>query len=111
MEKRVVVIKTVGNTNMGTPIVDAITRVIPLEDSEEVAAMRAENVQLKARDGVRRDGDDKRWIETQAKLAARYGVRRHGPVYQRLLVGWAMLWLEVLNWFHYFQSWNREGGL
>lgn len=108
MKKRVVVIKTVGNADLGAPIADAMTRVIPMENSEEVAAMRAENEQLKARDGVRRDGDDKRWLETQARLAAAYGVRRHGHLYQRLLVGWAMLWVDILGWFRWFQRWNRE---
>ena len=109
MEKRVVVIKTVGNTDMGAPIADALTRVIPMEDSEALAAMKAENEQLKARDGVRRDGDDKRWEETRARLAAEYGVKRHGAAYQRLLLGWAMLWLGILDWFRFFQTWNREG--
>jgi hypothetical protein len=109
MEKRVVVIKTVGVPEMGAPIADALTRVIPLADGEELAAVKAENEHLKARDGVRQSGDDKRWEETQAKLAAAYGVRRHGRLYRRLLVSWAMLWVEIFDWFHFFQTWNREG--
>ena len=105
---KTVVIKTVGDPAYGAPIVNAMTRVLPLENCEELEAVRAENKQLKARDGVRQDGDDKRWEATQAKLAAAYTVRRHGRVYQKLLVAWAMLWVEIFSWFRFFQSWNRE---
>ena len=48
-------------------------------------------------------------LETQAKLAAAYGVRRHGRLYRRLLVAWAMMWVEIFDWLHYFKTWNREG--
>lgn len=106
--KRVVVIRTVGDRELGAPIESALAaRVIPL-DSGEMEAVRAENKRLNAVNGVRAEGDEKRWPEIQADMARAYAVKRHGRLYEKLLLAWALLWLEIVEWYRYFEAWNRS---
>lgn len=105
---RVIVIRTVGDRELGAPIESALAqRVIPL-DSGELEAVRAENKRLNAVNSVRAEGDEKRWPEIQEDMARAYAVKRHGRLYEKLLLAWAMLWLEIVEWARYLAEWNRE---
>ena len=70
--------------------------------------MEAENRQLKAVDGVRREADARRWERTRRRLARKYAVERHGRLYGAVwgLIGGAVLVVD--GWRRYFQGWNRE---
>lgn len=106
--KRAVMIKVYGDAEMGQAMAGAVAqRVIPL-NTEEMEAVKAENKRLKAINGVRAIADDKRWTETQAKLARTYAVKRPGAICSALLVAWAVLWLEIVDWYRYFSTWNRS---
>lgn len=105
--KRAVMIKVYGDPEMGEAMAGAVAgRVIPLDD-REMEAVRAENKRLSAINGVRAEGDEKRWPEIQADMARVYAVKRHGRVYEAVLLAWAMLWLEIVEWYRYFEAWNR----
>ena len=105
--KRAVVIRTVGDAELGSAIAEGMScRVIPL-DTGELEAVRAEVKRLEAVNGVRARGDTKRWAETKAEMARMYPVRRPGPVRETLLLAWAMLWMEIYEAFEYLSAWNR----
>ena len=90
-----------GDRQIGNAIREGIT-------SAELDMVRAENRRLNAINGVRAEGDEKRWPEIQADLARTYTVKRHGVVYRTLLLAWAMLWLEIMGAYEYLSAWNRE---
>lgn len=58
-------------------------------------AVEADLRKLQARDGVRREGDDRRWKRTQRRLERKYAVRPVGKVRKALLVSWALVWYSV----------------
>jgi len=81
-----------------------------IADGANAVALReakAENKQLKARDGVRREADEKRWKSTKRKLARKYRVRPVGKARGAILGAWALLWLDILGWYDYFKRLNR----
>ena len=70
--------------------------------------VEAENRQLRAIDGVRREADAKRWQRTQRRLARKYSTEPMGRLHGAILGVWALLWLSVVEWIRYFERWNRE---
>ena len=71
-------------------------------------AVEAENRQLKAREGVRRQGDAKRWQRTQRRLARKYTVKPVGRARGAILLVWALSWMVVFECFRRLQAINRE---
>ena len=102
MEKRAIVIRTVGNPEIAGAIVDAMKRqVIPL-DNDELLAVRAElarlksmNERLETRDGVRQNGDKRRWEATKHDLEEKYGTKPKSAVQDNLLVIYALVSLTI----------------
>ena len=71
-------------------------------------AVEAENRQLKARDGVRRRADDRRWERTQRRLARKYTVKPVGRVRGAIMGVWGLLWLGVDEAYKRLSAWNRS---
>ena len=59
--------------------------------------MERENRQLKAREGVRREADAKRWQRTQKRLARKYTVKPVGKARGAVLGAWALVWTVLLG--------------
>ena len=57
---------------------------------------RTEITRLQAIDGVRRNGDDRRWERTRRRLARKYRVAPVGPVRGAILGVWAMAWYGLV---------------
>ena len=70
--------------------------------------VEAENQHLRARDGVRREADDRRWERTRRRLEKKYSTRPVGRARGAILGAWGLLWLEVAEWVDYFRRWNRD---
>ena len=105
---RAIVIKTAGDPEIAGAIVDGITKkVIPL-DADELATVKAECARLKARDGVRRSKEDDEWPAIRDGMAVKFGCKTHGPVYNNILLAWAIMWLVIFECFRRLQAWNRE---
>lgn len=105
--RRAVVVKTVkayGDTEIGDVLKSCVENSM---NNKELAVVRAECAQLRDREGVRRYGDDKRWAEIKADLAATYYIKPHGVVYEKLLVAWAMLWFRIGQVYQRLSAMNR----
>lgn len=102
MERRAVVIKTAGDSALANAIVDGMT-------AKELDAVRAENRRLNALNGVRREGDDRRWERTKRRLARKYSIKHTGRLRGAILGLWGLLWYKVDGAVKYMQRWNREG--
>lgn len=63
--------------------------------------VEAENRHLKAVDGVRRQGDAKRWQRTQRRLARKYTVKPVGRARGAILGVWALVWTVLLGMTDY----------
>ena len=74
----------------------------------ELQRVSAENERLKAREGVRREADDKRWIKTKRRLARKYSVKPVGRARGAILGAWGLLWTEIYGIYNYFSAINRE---
>ena len=70
--------------------------------------VEAENRHLKAVDGVRRQGDDRRWQRTQKRLERKYAVRPVGKVRKALLVSWALMWYSVYTMGEHLVEMSRR---
>ena len=76
---------------------------------EEMDMIKAENKQLKAKQGVKEFAEDAAWKEIKAKMARTYRVKRHGKVYNFILLTWAMLCCAIREEYKRLSAWNREG--
>ena len=74
----------------------------------ELRMVRAEYAKLQAKDGVRREGDDRRWERTRRRLARKYSIKPVGRARGAILGGWALFWTVIYNVFEYFSEINRE---
>ena len=74
----------------------------------ELQWVSAENERLKAREGVRRQGDDRRWQRTQRRLERKYSVRPIGKVRKALLVSWALAWYSVYTMGEHLVDMSRR---
>ena len=70
--------------------------------------MEAENRRLKAMDGVRRQGDDRRWQRTQKRLARKYTVKPVGRARGAILGAWALAWTVLLGMTDFLVSGGRK---
>lgn len=112
--RRAVVVKTVktyGDTEIGKALENCLVESM---NSHELAVVKAECAQLRSekkeqddREGVRKYGDDKRWVEIKADLAATYYIKPHGAVYNKVLVAWAMLWFWIGQAYAKLAEMNR----
>lgn len=100
---RAVVIKTYGDQQIAGAIVEGMAQGARPNERE----VEAENRQLRARDGVRREADAKRWKNTQRRLARKYTVMPVGRARGAILGAWACLWLGIVGWYEYLSTWNR----
>ena len=104
---RAIVVKTYGDSEIAGAIVDGMSKA-PALNAAELETVRAENVRLKALNGVRSYGDSVR-LETACKaLAVKYSTKHVGRLYGAILGAWALLWYEVVQWVEYFREWNRS---
>lgn len=71
--------------------------------------MEAENRRLKAVDGVRRQGDEKRWQRTQRRLARKYTVKPVGRARGAILGAWALVWTVLLGMTDFVVSGGKHG--
>ena len=69
--------------------------------------VEAENRQLRAIEGVRREADARRWERTRKRLARKYSVKPVGRARGAILGAWGLVWLGITEWVQYFQNWNR----
>lgn len=100
--KRATVIKLAGDSSLAGAIVEGMT-------VRELDAVRAENRRLNALNGVRREGDDRRWERTRRRLARKYSTKPTGRLRGAILGVWALMWMKMMEAVRYFQRWNREG--
>lgn len=91
-----------GDRRIGGAIADGMT-------ARELALVKAELRKMQARDGVRREGDARRWQDVREELAAKYSIRPHGRLYGAILGAWALLWLGIFAEYAKLSAWNREG--
>ena len=70
--------------------------------------MERENRQLKAREGVRREADAKRWQRTQKRLARKYTVKPVGRARGAILGAWALVWTVLLGMTDFAVSAGRR---
>lgn len=70
--------------------------------------MERENRQLKAREGVRREADAKRWQRTQKRLARKYTVKPVGKARGAVLGAWALVWTVLLGMTDFAVSAGRR---
>jgi len=108
MERRALVIKTVGDPEIAGAIVDGITRRMEPLNTQELKAMKRELLRLRGREGVRKYRADRDWYLVQQDLARQYHVPRHGPIYEHILVAWALTFLFVIECFRRLSEWNRR---
>ena len=71
--------------------------------------MEAENRRLKAVDGVRRQGDDRRWQRTQRRLARKYTVKPVGRARGAILGAWALVWSVLVGMTDYVCGVHKHG--
>ena len=70
--------------------------------------VEAENRQLRAIEGVRREADARRWERTRRRLARKYSVKPVGRARGAILGVWGLVWLGIVDWMEYFKRWNRS---
>lgn len=103
---RAIVIKMAGNVEIAAAVADGMTKVIPV-DGKEMAMVKAENKRLRAKQGVKEFVEDKAWGETKASLARTYRVKRHGKVYNFILLAWALTCCAISAEYNRLSAWNR----
>lgn len=116
MQNRAIVIKTMGDPAISGALADGIAAILyPVNTSDEIAAIKAEcdrlrarNERLEAKQTVRKLGDDERWEATRAELARTHAIAYHGPIYNAVLIGWAMLWMGIYAIYNRLSAWNRS---
>ena len=91
-----------GDQTLGGAIGDGIT-------SAELEQVRAENRRLNAVNGVRSEGDLKRWRRQQRRLARKYTVQPVGRLRGAVLGVYGLVVLYVAAAWRYLDEWNREG--
>lgn len=70
--------------------------------------MEAENRRLKAVDGVRRQGDDRRWQRTKRRLARKYTVKPVGRARGAILGAWALVWTVLVGMTEFAAAGGRK---
>lgn len=108
MQRRAVVIKTYGDAEIGAALQSGITTALTALNAQELQAVKAENERLKAEKGVRQNGDNIRWGDVAEGLSEQYRIKQHGKLYNAILIGWAVIWMEIFGWYDFFSAWNRE---
>lgn len=63
---------------------------------------------LQAKDGVRTEGDERRWQRTRRRLARKYTTKPMNPLSGAILTVWGTLWLGLYNLAEYLSEY-REG--
>lgn len=74
----------------------------------ELRRVSAENERLKAREGVRRQGDDRRWQRTQRRLARKYSVKPVGRARGAILGAWALVWSVLIGMTDFVAAGGRK---
>ena len=108
MERRAIVIRTVGDPEIAGAIVDGMNNQVTALSVEEMAAVRREFAKLEAWQGTRRYRQRRDWKNTRMALARKYHVRKHSAAYEHLLVAWALMWLVIFECYHRLSLWNRR---
>ena len=108
MERRALVIKTMGDPEIAGAIVDGMTRQIEPLNTSELMAMKRELRRLRGREGVRKYREDRDWHKVQQDLDRQYRVPQHGVVYEHVLIAWAITCLFIAECFRRLSEWNRR---
>ena len=98
---RAIVIKSCGDPAIAGAISDGIHAV-------QLRAVQEECRRLQAVNGVRCEGDSRRWQRTQKRLARKYSTVPVGRVHGAILGAWALIWLWVFGVVDYLREWNRR---
>lgn len=93
IQKRAIVIRTMGDPEIAGAIVDGMSRRVIQLDEDELAVVKAELARLRARTSVRKYREDRDWHMVKAELAQKYAVRRHSAAYDRLLLAYVISYL------------------
>ena len=107
--KKAVVIKTVGDAEMASVMVDAVVK--PLE-TVELAAVKAELEKTKAENAelvVRKVRDNISYNKKMRKLKRKYTPpKKPSKAGEVILVIWALIWLGIFATVDYLTEWNRK---
>jgi hypothetical protein len=74
----------------------------------ELRTVREELGKMKAREGVRAEGDNRRWERQRRRLAKKYSTEPVGRVRGALLGVWGLLWYGIYAAYDYMSAWNRR---
>ena len=91
-----------GDPNIAGAIVEGAS-------AAQLRTIQEECNHLKAVNGVRSEGDLKRWERTRRRLARKYTIQPVGPVKGAILGAWGLAWLVIAGAWRYLDQWNREG--
>lgn len=105
---RAVVIRTIGDTEIAGAIVEGMTqRIIPL-NTEELAAMKAELVRYKNKNGLRAYGDEKRLRRARREMARKYSTKPVKPIVGAFLGVYGLACFVVWEMYARLAEWNRS---
>ena len=90
-----------GDRKLGGAIADGLT-------ARELSLVRSELRRMQAREGVRREGDARRWRDVREELAEKYSTRPTGRVRGAILAAWALLWVGIFAEYARLSAINRE---
>ena len=106
--KKAVVIRMVGDADMGSAMANALVQPI---ETEELKAVRAEVERLRseeAKNGVRKPRDEKYFRRKIRRANRKCPVRPPCKAAQAVLLAWALTCLTVQECYHKLSEWNRE---
>ena len=122
MEKRAIVVKTMGgqgadgaivirakgNPQMAGAIIDGIKpSVIPLT-KRELAVVQTELARHRARQCVKRPYKAQKWQRFQMELQRKYEIKQHSIFYNIMLLLWAICTLFIFTCWKRLGMWIRE---
>ena len=108
MTRRALVIRAAGDEEIAGAIADAL---VPMTNADEIKQLKAEMQAMRereAKNGVAAEHTAKNWHEMYTEILERPLPEPSCKVAQVLLIGWAMLWMQIYDWYDYLSRWNRE---
>lgn len=91
-----------GDPNIAGAIVEGAS-------AAQLRTIQEECDHLKALNGVRCEGDTRRWERQKRRLARKYTIRRDGRVKGAILGVYGLIWLYIVATWRYLDEWNRCG--
>lgn len=100
---RALVIKTYGDKQIAGAIADGVEK--GREESEARKWKRTAALVRVAVGNTKTAGDYACMV--QKSRYEHQVVQNHGRLYEAILGAWALAWMSIFDWVHYFQNWNR----